>query len=73
VRGTAAAGTAGPDLTHVAGRPHLAAGTLPTTPSAFRRWLADPRQVKPGALMPPFGMLPAADLEALVAYLEALR
>jgi cytochrome c oxidase subunit 2 len=72
IAGTRAAGWVGPDLTHVASRPRLAAGTLPNTPAALRRWIAAPQDVKPGNLMPP-AQLPADDLNALVTYLEALR
>src|SRR5205814_356203 len=40
VRGTAATGDVGPDLTHVASRSTIAAGTLPNTPAGMTRWLA---------------------------------
>ena len=40
VRGTAAIGAIGPDLTHVGGRLSLAAGTLPNEREAFARWIA---------------------------------
>ena len=73
VRGTSADGTAGPDLTHVASRRSLAAGTLPNRSDAMLRWIAHPERVKPGVNMPGFGMLPEGDLRALVAYLESLR
>jgi len=73
VRGTPANGRIGPDLTHVGGRSSLAAGVLPNEPDDFRRWVAHTRQVKPGALMPAFGMLPEEELRALAAYLESLQ
>ena len=73
VRGTDARGRVGPDLTHVAGRRRLAAGTRPNNPDEMVRWLAQPEQVKPGAHMPAFGMLPAEDLRALASYLAGLR
>ena len=73
VRGTAAAGSIGPDLTHLAGRPTLAAGTLPMTEDALARWIADPQAVKPGALMPPFAALGEARIADLAAYLASLR
>jgi cytochrome c oxidase subunit II len=72
VRGTAAQGAVGPDLTHFAGRATLGAGVLPTSPDNLRRWIADPQGVKPGATMPPT-TLSADQLNALVAYLEGLR
>lgn len=73
VRGTPADGVVGPDLTHVGSRSSLGAGILPNDPAAFRRWIGHTEAVKPGVLMPSFGMLPPEELEALSAYLEALR
>jgi cytochrome c oxidase subunit 2 len=73
VRGTAAAGRVGPDLTHVGGRATLAAGRLANEADAFRRWIARPDALKPGARMPHFGMLPPEDLGPLAAWLEALE
>jgi cytochrome c oxidase subunit II len=73
VRGTEAAGVIGPDLTHVGSRRSLAADTLANEPDAFRRWIAHTDIIKPGALMPKFGMLPEDDLRALAAYLEGLK
>ncbi len=73
VRGTAADGAIAPDLTHVGSRRALGAGIRPMTISELRRWIADASQVKPGAHMPPFDMLPSSDLDAMAAYLRALR
>lgn len=73
VRGTAADGAIAPDLTHVGGRRALGAGIRPMTPGELRRWIADASAVKPGAHMPPFTMLPSGDLDAMAAYLGALR
>lgn len=72
IRGTAAAGVVGPDLTHVGGRMSLGAGILPNTEAAFARWIKHTDQVKPGAWMPAFGMLPETELQALAAYLKSL-
>lgn len=71
VRGTAARGRAGPDLTHVAARKSLAAGTLPLTRGALMGWITQPQAIKPGAEMPASGLSPA-DTLAVVAYLEGL-
>ena len=71
VRGTEAAGTLGPDLSHMMARRTLAAGTLPNTDSMRAHWISDPQSVKPGALMP----APAAsarELSAINAYLRSL-
>jgi cytochrome c oxidase subunit 2 len=72
VRGTQAAGTLGPDLTHLASRQYLAAGMLPMTRGALAAWVADPQGIKPGNTMP---MVPltAAELQAVSAYLVSLR
>ena len=73
IRGTAAAGRVGPDLTHVGSRLSLAAGTLPNDADAFRAWIDHPDRIKPDVLMPSFGMLPDDDLDAIAAYLESLQ
>lgn len=73
VRGTAAAGVIGPDLTHVGGRLSVGAGILETNPDRIRDWLARTAHIKPGVHMPEFGMLPDADLRALAAYLHGLK
>lgn len=72
IRGTPAGGRAGPELTHVGSRRTLAAGTLPNESSHLLDWIIDPQRIKPGVRMPP-SQLAAADLRALVAYLEGLK
>ena len=72
VRGTAAAGRPGPDLTHVAGRRSIAAGTLAMSRGALQGWIANPRAVKPGTTMP-VAPLDGADANAVAAYLASLR
>jgi len=72
VRGTSAAGTLGPDLTHVASRLTLGAGVLSTTHASMAGWIANPQQLKPGNLMPSVP-LPPADLRALTAYMMSLH
>jgi cytochrome c oxidase subunit 2 len=72
VRGTAADGDLGPDLTHLASRRTLGAGTLPNTPEDLARWVADPQEAKPGNLMPAIP-LSTDQLQDLLAYLEELR
>lgn len=73
VRGTAATGVIGPDLTHVGSRLSIAAGTLPNEPEHFRQWIGHTSSVKPGVLMPSFHMLPPEELQALGAYLKGLQ
>ena len=72
VRGTAAAGKTGPDLTHFGRRDTLGAGVKPRTDENLAHWIADPQSVKPGVTMPPI-TLAADQLDSLVAYLEGLR
>jgi cytochrome c oxidase subunit 2 len=72
IRGTSAAGTIGPDLTHVATRSTLAALTIPNQPAALRQWIANPQRAKPGNRMPDLG-LPPSEIDQIAAYLESLR
>ena len=72
ISGTTANATRGPDLTHVASRRTLGAGIIPNTPEHRAAWVANAQAVKPGANMPP-QPLPAADFNALLAYLGSLQ
>jgi cytochrome c oxidase subunit 2 len=72
IQGTPAGSRVGPNLTHLAGRRTLAAGTLPNTRGNLAGWIVDPQRIKPGARMPPNSLEPD-DLQALLAYLESLR
>src|SRR5947209_5170515 len=72
VRGTAAQGTYAPDLTHLMNRQTLASGMVPNTPENLRRWVADPQPIKPGCLMPAFG-LGDRERDDIVRYLLTLR
>jgi cytochrome c oxidase subunit II len=72
ITGTSAASRAGPDLTHLASRRTIAAGTLPNTRGALAGWIVDPQQVKPGTHMPPNQLAPP-DLDALLTYLQSLK
>jgi cytochrome c oxidase subunit 2 len=72
IGGTMAGGVTGPDLTHVASRLSLAAGTLPNTRGHLAGWIVDPQMHKPGNNMPP-NLLSPGDLQALLSYLDTLR
>src|SRR3569832_2311595 len=48
VSGTQASGQVGPDLSHVASRRSIAAGTLPMNHANLVNWIANPQAVKPG-------------------------
>lgn len=73
VRGTAADGRMGPDLTHVGSRLSLAAATLPNDRDAFRRFVLDPRAIKPEAHMPAYAALGDEELDTLAEWLESLQ
>ncbi|MGD9740104.1 MAG: c-type cytochrome [Bauldia sp.] len=73
VRGTGAAGTIGPDLTHIGSRQTIAAGTLPNDLDSRVLWIAGAQRIKPGSRMPSFAELPEADLRAIATYLGTLR
>lgn len=73
VRGTGADGVVGPDLTHIASRVSLGGGIMPNDTAALKKWIARTHEVKPGVLMPHFGMLPEDELSALAAYLRSLE
>lgn len=72
IRGTAANGTTGPDLTHIGGRQTIAAGLLETTRGSLAAWIADPQTLKPGNNMP-MVTLTSAELQNISAYMESLK
>jgi cytochrome c oxidase subunit II len=72
IRGTAAKGTLGPDLSDFGGRLSIGAGAAPNTRGNLAGWIVDAQHLKPGNLMPPMQLDPD-DLQALIAYLESLR
>jgi cytochrome c oxidase subunit II len=72
IRGTPADGKSAPDLTHLMSRKTLASGMVPNTPENLRRWVANPQTIKPGCLMPSFG-LSDQERDDIVRYLETLR
>ena len=53
-------------------RQTLATGIVPNTPENLRQWIADPQKIKPGCLMPAFG-LSDRDCDRIVDYLATLR
>jgi cytochrome c oxidase subunit 2 len=72
IRGTPADSHVGPDLTHVASRQTLAAGTIPNDRAHLREFVRDPQALKPGAKMPQLPQTPG-QTGALVRYLEGLK
>ena len=72
IRGTIALSRVGPDLTHLASRRMIAAGTMPNTRGNLAGWILNPQNIKPGSKMPPT-LLGSDDLRSLLAYLETLH
>jgi cytochrome c oxidase subunit II len=72
VRGTTADADVGPDLTHLASRQTIAAGTLRNDAGDLSDWVRDPQSIKQGTLMPS-APLSQKDLDAVIAFLEGLR
>ena len=73
IRGTAAKGARGPDLTHVGSRRSIAAATLPMNSGTLAAWIVSSQHVKPGNLMPSFTEFTGEELTAVAAYLGALK
>jgi cytochrome c oxidase subunit 2 len=72
VRGTAAHGVMGPDLTHLMSRTTIAAGMIVNNVNNLRQWILDPQAMKPGCLMPSMKL---TDEEAgeILSYLQTLK
>jgi len=72
IRGTSSGGNVAPDLTHLATRSTLAAGTIPNERAELAAWIANPQGIKPGNQMPA-NLVGGRDLNALLDYLSTLR
>jgi cytochrome c oxidase subunit 2 len=72
IRGTAAHGKFGPDLTHFAARQTFAGGMVDLNRDNLRRWVRDPQQIKVECLMPAFG-LNDRDVDLITDYLMTLK
>jgi cytochrome c oxidase subunit II len=72
IRGTIAGGRSAPDLTHLASRQTIAAGTLAINRNNLRGWITNPQHYKPGNKMPPH-KFSEEELNALLSYLESLK
>lgn len=72
IRGTSAIGSYGPDLTHLMSRATLASGMIALDEPNLRRWIHDPQAIKPGCLMPAFGLNQHKE-DQIVRYLLTLR
>jgi cytochrome c oxidase subunit II len=72
IRGTEANGQVAPDLTHLASRLTIAAGTLPNNRGNLAGWITDPQGIKPGNKMATVPIR-SEDMPALLDYLESLK
>jgi len=72
IAGTDAGGRMAPNLTHIASRPTIAAGTMPMSKGALAGWISDPQGIKPGSKMPDVP-LTTTESSAVVAYLSSLQ
>ncbi len=72
IDGTQAKGDVGPNLSHVASRETLGAGSFDNSPGSLTAWLANPQSLKPGNLMPNL-QLTNLQISELVAFLETLK
>jgi cytochrome c oxidase subunit 2 len=66
------AGLIGPNLTHVGSRATIAGASMMNTEQHLRDWIGNPPAMKPGSMMPNMHVS-AADLPALIAYLQSLK
>jgi cytochrome c oxidase subunit 2 len=72
IRGTAAHGKRGPDLTDFGARATIGAMPLGNTRANLAGWIVNAQTLKQGSMMPPIAV-PPDQLTALVAYLESLK
>ena len=72
IRGTAATGRFGPDLTHLMSRQTLASGVTNNNAENLRQWIEDPGSLKSGCLMPAM-QLSDQQLDQVTEYLSTLR
>jgi cytochrome c oxidase subunit 2 len=73
IKGTAAGGKVGPELTYVASKKSIAGGILsPVNEENLTKWLQNPPAIKPGTLMPNLNLSPE-QIKDLVSYLLTLK
>ncbi len=73
IRGTRAQASVGPDLTHLASRQTLAAGSFPNSRAWLQAWITHAQSLKPGNQMPDLAELRGDELQAVAHYLESLQ
>lgn len=73
IRGTAAGGTIGPDLTHIGSRQMIGADSFPNNNGYLEGWITHAQTLKPECLMPNLTQFTGPQLQDLVAYLRSLQ
>lgn len=73
IRGTPHDADIGPDLSRFGERPTLGAGILPPTPANVAAFIRSPQVAKPGARMPAYPQISAADALAIADFLKGLK
>lgn len=73
VKGTAAQGVIGPDLSFFGNRTTVGSGLWKNTDAYLIPWIKNSPGVKPGSKMPPFAQLSDDDARAIAAYVKSLR
>lgn len=72
IKGTAATGRFGPDLTHLMSRSTIASGVAANNRANLADWIKNPDHLKKGSLMPAM-QLSDDQIDAVVAYLSTLQ
>lgn len=73
VRGTAAGGHVGPDLTHIGSRKMIASNVYPNNPGYLGAWITHAQSLKPDSEMPNLTDFNGEQLTDLIAYLRQLQ
>jgi cytochrome c oxidase subunit 2 len=73
IDGTLAAGTVGPNLTHIGSRRKIAANLLDNNTANLMAWVTHARSLKPAVVMPNMTQFTGDQLRELVVYLESLK
>ncbi|MGA9885599.1 MAG: cytochrome c oxidase subunit II [Candidatus Acidiferrales bacterium] len=73
IRGTAAHGRAGPDLTHIGSRQDIGADSFPNNFAYLEAWVTNAQSLKPGVLMPNVTQFTGVQLQELTDYLRQLK
>ena len=73
IRGTSHDARIGPDLSRFGERRTMGAGIMPPTSANIASFIRAPQDAKPGARMPAFPQISAADAQAIAQYLKGLK